>query len=362
MRRIRSKSMCKVLSVFVGFCFILTLYPGAVFAKETTPSVKMNFKPLKYFVPEKRIKLLFQAKDDSGVQLVRCYFRAQEQADFVFIAMGPLASPNYFEGILPAPSSDTDAIEYLFLVVNGNNEIFKTQRYKVNRKKDETEAPSWQEVSMEGDINVSTELAKAPETVPGFSDSIVADVVESSARFGAAAGGIYAASQVTAAGGTSGAAASATSGGTVSASAGMSTAAIAGIGVAAGAVAVGGAAAIASSDDNDDTSSGGGGTIPGACDQTTEAGVGGQDETHEIEMGQTSGTFQFQYQTFTQQDQLIVTYEGSQLFDTGCVGASGTETLTFSGSSSKITVEVIADCTGNFPDTTEWNFTVFCPE
>jgi len=67
-------------------------------------------------------------------------------------------------------------------------------------------------------------------------------VVESAARFGFVAGGVYAATQIAAAGGTSGAAAAATSGGAVTASTGGSTATI--VGVAAGLAVVGGGAAL----------------------------------------------------------------------------------------------------------------------
>ena len=91
-------------------------------------------------------------------------------------------------------------------------------------------------MSSEGDIHVTTELPQATEPPPGFSDSIVVDVAESSARFGLAAGGIY---TITAeAGGATGAAASSTSGGSVSSSSGLSTTAKVGIGAAAVAAAV----------------------------------------------------------------------------------------------------------------------------
>jgi hypothetical protein len=94
----------------------------------------------------------------------------------------------------------------------------------------------------EGEIQVSTELAEAPEEVSGFSDSIGTDVVESNARFGVVAGGIYGAS---AAGAGAGAGAAAAAGaGAATGAAGLSTTAIVGIGagVAAG---VGGIAAAA---------------------------------------------------------------------------------------------------------------------
>ncbi len=89
--------------------------------------------------------------------------------------------------------------------------------------------------------------------------------------------------------------------------------------------------------------------------------VAGADtpEIRTIEMGQTSGTFSFIYETFTQQDRMVVSYEGSVLFDTGCCGCSGTQSLSYSGTSTEIIVTVTPNCAGG--SGTAWNFTVDCP-
>ena len=260
MKRFKSNLCAQVLSFIAIAFFVLPVNAGSVLAKEAIKATtKIKHKPIKYFVSEKRIKIEAKVTDKEGVNLVRCYFRAAEQADYVFVAMN--AASSLYQGILPAPSKDTEMLEYLFLVVNGKNQVVKTQTFKIN-KKDKEKVPAWQQVSAEGDIHVSTELAQAPETLQGFTDSIVMDVVESSARFGTVAGGIYLASK---AGGVSGAAAASTTAGTVTASAGLSTAAIIGIGVA---VAAGGAAAAGGGGGGGDDSGGGGGEI------TTETLVG----------------------------------------------------------------------------------------
>lgn len=81
-------------------------------------------------------------------------------------------------------------------------------------------------------------------------------------------------------------------------------------------------------------------------------------ETRRVGLGRFSGRFDFSYNTFSQEDRMIVRYEGSTLFDTGCVGASGTRTLSFSGRSSIVEVEVIPNCAGGFG--TAWEFSVSC--
>lgn len=99
----------------------------------------------------------------------------------------------------------------------------------------------------------------------------------------------------------------------------------------------------------------------GQCDETVQQGTDAP-ETHVIELGQTSGTFQFEFDTRFIEDQLIVTYENNVLFDSGCVGTNGFQSvdLTYSGNSSTVTVEVIPNCTGTV--NTFWEFIVHCPE
>jgi len=90
--------------------------------------------------------------------------------------------------------------------------------------------------------------------------------------------------------------------------------------------------------------------------------VSGADtpETRMINLGRTSGTFQFTFDTVSQPDRMVVSYEGATLFDTGCVGASGVRSLTYSGTSTVVTVQVTPNCNGG--SGTAWSFTVSCPQ
>jgi hypothetical protein len=96
-----------------------------------------------------------------------------------------------------------------------------------------------------------------------------------------------------------------------------------------------------------------------ACSTQQVAG-NNTPETRIIEMGKSSGTFSFGYDTFTIPDEMIVTYEGKVLFDTGCVGQSGAVTLSYAGVSTKISVQVKPNCQGD--TSTGWEFTVGCPK
>jgi hypothetical protein len=329
---------------------------------ETTTTIAIKHKPIQYFVPDKRIKIDNEVTDKEAIKLVRCYFRAAGEAGYVFVPM-EAGKEGVFESILPAPSNTTQTLEYLFLVVNEKNQVVRSQVFTAD-KKDDDKAPAWQQVASEGDIHVSTELANVPTAPPGFSDSVALDVVESGARFGLVAEGIYMASEITAVGGATGTAAASTSAGVVTASSGMSTLAIVGIGAAVAAVA-GGAAAASSSKGGDDPPAPAPGPAPGPapvpCNNITLPG-GDKPETITVNMGKTSGTFVFDYETRSIADQLKVQYQGSVLFDTGCVGTNGTRSVTipYNGSSSQITVQVIPNCKGNTTDT-YWVFTVHCP-
>jgi hypothetical protein len=208
---------------------------------------KVTHEALKFFVPEKRIRLDAAVVDPKGVTTVRAYFKSKTQADFVFVPMeAQLTAKDSYIANLPAMAKSNDEIQYLFLVVNGANEVLKTEPFVV-KAKDSKEVPSWQMVSDDGPVKLFTEVPDAPAVAASFSDSVSLNVVESGARFGLVAQLYGASGSATA----SGAAAGATNAGTAAvATAGISTvtivAAAAGlVGVAAGGGSGGGSSSAA---------------------------------------------------------------------------------------------------------------------
>jgi hypothetical protein len=97
------------------------------------------------------------------------------------------------------------------------------------------------------------------------------------------------------------------------------------------------------------------------CEDTVQAGSN-NPVTLIVELEKNSGTFRFDYETYSVKDQMIVTYEGEILFDSGCVGTNGwkTEEITYAGVSTAIEVKVIPNCEGT--SSTAWEFIVHCPE
>ena len=246
-----NKSMTAKRSVlFASIIYALTQSGGVVLAAsaEAPPSgnifsklfsksagTSIKHKPVAYITPDKRIRLEASVEDSKGISLVRVYFKADNQADYLFVPMETTTAGSY-AAILPGMAKGAKSLDYLFLAVNNDNQVVKTQVFSVKQKEDK-DAPSWQMVKSEGDIQVWTELGKAPSVAESFSDSIAMNAVESGGRFGVVAG-LYEGSTSAAASGTAG---SATNAGTIAASAGgLSTAAIVGAAVVGGAAAAGG--------------------------------------------------------------------------------------------------------------------------
>ena len=245
-KMLRQNSPGKGLILLIA-CFTLvftTIMPVTAQAAKTQTAVKHS--PPDYFVPKFRIQIDATVSDPSGINLVRCYFKSTGQADFVFVPMtqtGGSGNGAFYSATLPAPSQATEQIEYLFLTVNNNNQIVKTQTFTINRK-EKKDVPAWQHAPGGNEIQVSMELDQVPQELTGFTDNIVMNKVESGLRFGVVAGGLYYLTRDKAAH-TSGTAASSTSAGTITAaSAGYSTAFLVGAGIAGAAVVGGSAAAL----------------------------------------------------------------------------------------------------------------------
>ncbi len=93
---------------------------------------------------------------------------------------------------------------------------------------------------------------------------------------------------------------------------------------------------------------------PGGSAAGGDAGV-----VRNFELGHSKGSFEFSWNTYTIKDRLILRYDGSVLYDTGCVGESSSVRLDYSGKPTFISVEVIPDCAGETD--TVWDFQVSCP-
>lgn len=78
-----------------------------------------------------------------------------------------------------------------------------------------------------------------------------------------------------------------------------------------------------------------------------------------FELGKKAGTFNFQFEHFSIRDKMEVIYEGSVLFDTGCVGGRSGRALSYNGTATNVIIKVTPNCAGT--SGTAWNFDVSCP-
>jgi len=209
MKHLRDNKGFQTLSLIALFLFVCA--PGFdvnLNGSQAGTSIRISHTPVPYYVAGSRIQVKALVSDEAGIMLVRCYFRAKNADEYVFIEM-PLIVGNEYVGIIPAPSAAS--VEYLILAVNQNGLVVRSQVFEARRDSGAAQ-PAWQGVDMSGSVAVKTELAMAPQTITGFSDSITTDVVESAFRFGYVVEGIYRLSQMVGA-----APVGAVSGGTVSA-------------------------------------------------------------------------------------------------------------------------------------------------
>lgn len=95
-----------------------------------------------------------------------------------------------------------------------------------------------------------------------------------------------------------------------------------------------------------------------SCDGQQMAG-GDQPKSVRFYMGTSRSNVSFAYETYTIKDDITVWYGDSIIFDTGCVGAHGIQTLKFSGSTKELRVDVHPNCA--FTVGTQWWFTLGCP-
>jgi hypothetical protein len=270
-----------MFALLAAVFFALLQPANTAFAASAT---HVKHKAIDYFMPDHRIRLEATVNDPKGVKVVRAYFKAGAQADYLFVPMeAQKGMSDTFVATLPAIKKGNDTLQYLFLVVNNDNQVVKTNPFSV-KEKDVTEAPSWQMVKPDGQIQLYTELDKMPSVASTYSDSVALNAVESSARFGVVASLYGSGGSAGGAAGASAATGTTNAGVVAAAGTGLSTTAI-----VTAAVVAGGAAAAGGG--------GGGGGYGGSSSSSgsgsgsgTSSGSGSGSSTNPY-AGSWSGTF-----------------------------------------------------------------------
>ena len=264
MKKFKSTTGYQCILTLIASLFMLTSAQAAV--------SEIKHSPEKSTTAGQRLIVKASIEDESGIDVARVYFKGEKEVDYNFVEMIQMSSSGKsFSSTLPAPDNQTNSIDYVILVKNSKDEVYKSQVFQVKVKNSNAKS-----VVGNDQIQVYTELAQAPQSVPGFTDNIVLDIVDSAAKYGVVAGLTSSSSA-----GVGASAVSASSTGTVAAtSAGLGMG-----GVALGAVAVGAAAGGGSgggddggpsiSGENDDATTTTNGVFTAALNEICNDGVGG---------------------------------------------------------------------------------------
>lgn len=352
----------------------LALLPAWALPGFAADRIEIEHDELNTVTSGARVDLESSISDNEGVGIrdARAYFKTEPANRYYFVPLDPGGDDEY-RGVLPAMAAGTESFEYFILARSADNEIVKTDTWNVTIQDDaeavarmEQKPPRDVKIDVDGieeardlvdearkvtdtdrsnvakrggepspgeRVEVRSDTPDAPQQIAGVDDYINLRLVKPAEAIGASA-----------------ISSAATTGGT-----GISGGVLGGIAAAGAGIAVAGGGGGGGGGGSSD---GGSSSAAAACNSQQVAGRDAP-EVRTIELGRTSGSFVFQFETHTRPDRMAVFYEGSPLFDTGCVGDSGARTITYSGSSSQVRVVVQPNCAGG--SGTAWAFTVNCP-
>ena len=128
-------------SAVLMFCLLL-LPRGARALNGEKPTTRIRHDSIAYFVSGQRIEVSARVDDDEGIKTVRCYFRADNNGNYLFVTMLRDQDDRYV-GHIPAPSAETRSLEYLLLAVNGKDQVVRTEALRIPQIRSE-KAPAWQ--------------------------------------------------------------------------------------------------------------------------------------------------------------------------------------------------------------------------
>lgn len=109
---------------------ILLLLPATHCFGLNTPATTITHTSNEKTSGGQQIPLEIQVTDPQGVELVRCYFRYQQEANHIYVEALPAGKDSY-RATLPAPEMDVSSIEYCFLVRNGAKQVLRSPWYQL---------------------------------------------------------------------------------------------------------------------------------------------------------------------------------------------------------------------------------------
>jgi len=150
-----------LLKTFILFSMLFSLLQSYVI---------IEHYPVKYFVPEYRIRFVANMKDYYyNFESAQLYFRATSSNNSEFYTVDMECDPdNRCQAIIPAPMKTTKKIEYYIEARDRNGDLYKTQNFTIPQ----IELPNWQVDETES-LELKSSL-RVTKNVPinGFSENV----------------------------------------------------------------------------------------------------------------------------------------------------------------------------------------------
>ncbi|MHB8788737.1 MAG: hypothetical protein ACYDBT_02525 [Desulfobulbaceae bacterium] len=116
----------------VSVVFVVLFMPALQVLGLDVPATLIEQAEAVFFAPGQPISLHVMVSDPAGIFAVRCYFRYQQDADYLILDMQGDGRGGY-RGVLPAPEASVREIEYLYLAVNQHRQVVRTTPYTIRK-------------------------------------------------------------------------------------------------------------------------------------------------------------------------------------------------------------------------------------
>ena len=161
----------------------------------TVPVTEILHEQVFSFLEGSSLPLEVAVKDPAGVTGVRCYFRFDSSLPFIYSEMAG-AKNNVFTTQLPVAIAAVQKIEYLFLVVNGQQQVILSPTFTSTKKGDNVQSTAVQNLVPE-QYQLKSEVGGAA-TVKSFflqPDNVQISLVPQQDHYGVLAG-LYSREQI----------------------------------------------------------------------------------------------------------------------------------------------------------------------
>jgi len=150
-------------------CMMLLLEQTPLVTTVTALATETSFShsPPPYIQPWRRTIINTKISDSAGIKLARCYFRASQNAEYVYVTM-EAGADNTFTATLPALGNIAKSLQYRLLAVNNTGQVVRTAEFVAPVNHEWSSIPAWQTADYSNAIQVSTEAEQTAVAARGL--------------------------------------------------------------------------------------------------------------------------------------------------------------------------------------------------